>query len=86
METEAGTPLTKEEIKLIKSLEVLSKRWEKHGERLWLFSASGSLHVMMYAGDKNPFSNKEESTTNKGGVNPENMITTINIPNDGGDW
>lgn len=30
---------------LIDSLRRLAKKWEKDGERLWLYSASGSLHV-----------------------------------------
>lgn len=46
-ETKAGIECTPEECKLIDSLNRLAKRWEKDGERLWLYSANGSLHVMM---------------------------------------
>lgn len=46
-QTEAGIECTPEECKLIDSLKRLAKKWEKDGKRLWLYSASGSLHVMM---------------------------------------
>ena len=54
-QTEAGIECTPEEDKLIDSLKRLAKKWEKDGKRLWLYSASGSLHVMMHGDtDNNP--------------------------------
>ena len=82
MYTEAGVKLKKKEINLINALKRLEKRWEKDGKDLWLFSASSTLYVMMYGGTKrNP-----EPDYKKESVNPNNAITSIKIPNDGGDW
>lgn len=82
--TRAGIECTPEECKLIDSLRRLAKKWEKDGERLWLYSASGSLHVMM-CGDTDY--NPTPEFTQYGGSNIENSITTIDgILNDGGDW
>lgn len=85
METEAGVKLDEEEIKLIKSLQRLAKRWEKHGKDLWLYSASGSLHVMLKGDrERNP---EPEMVPRYGGVNPVHSVTVITgITNDGGDW
>lgn len=56
----------------------------KDGKRLWIYSASGTLHVMMH-GDTNY--NPTLEFTQYGGSNIENSITIIDgIPNDGGDW
>lgn len=53
-------------------------------KRLWIYSASGTLHVMMH-GDTNY--NPTPEFTQYGGSNIENSITIIDgIPNDGGDW
>lgn len=82
-ETQAGIECTPEECKLIDSLNRLAKRWKKDGERLWLYSANGSLHVMMN-GDREDNPTPELSST--GGSNIDNSITTVDIPNDGGDW
>lgn len=82
MKTQAGIELTEKEIKLVKSLERVAKKWHTEGERLWLFSASGSLTVMMHECISNPNSGMKLN----GGVNQDNIITTIDIPNDGGDW
>ena len=62
----------------------LAKKWEKDGKRLWLYSASGSLHVMMHGDtDYNP----TPEFTQYGGSNIDNSVTTIDgILNDGGDW
>lgn len=83
-QTEAGIECTPEECKLIDSLKRLAKKWEKDGKRLWLYSASGSLHVMMHGDtDYNP----TPEFTQYGGGNIENSVTTIyGILNDGGDW
>ncbi len=84
MQTEIGVQLTEKEIKLVKSLERLDKRWQRDGGRLWLFSASGLLHVML-CGDipSNPEPTMLPVTL---GVNPKNSVITVDIPNDGGDW
>lgn len=73
-----------EEDKLIDSLKRLAKKWDKDGKRLWLYSASGSLHVMMHGDtDYNP----TPEFMQYGGSNIENSVTTIDgILNDGGDW
>ena len=83
METQAGIELTKEEIAAIKSLKRAANKFNKATDRLWLFSASGTLHVMM---DGDTATNTEPDTTDFGGRNQDNSITTINIRNDGGDW
>lgn len=69
--------LTTEEKAAIRTLERLAKRWPK---TLWLYSASGSLHVMR-CGPQG-----EHVETPMGGSDPTYRITKINIPNDGGDW
>jgi len=68
--------LTKEEEKAIKSLQRVAAKWPNS---LWLFSASGSLMVMK---------NKDggAAKTNSGGVDPDYIVGTIDIDNDGGDW
>jgi hypothetical protein len=69
---------TAEEAKAIASLQRLAKRWP---ETLWLFSASGALHVMRKG------ENGEHVYLDQfGGVDPDYSLATIDIPNDGGDW
>lgn len=83
-QTEAGIECTPEENKLIDSLKRLAKKWEKYGNRLWLYSASGSLHVMMHGDTED---NPTPEFTKLNGSNIDNSITTIDgIKNDGGDW
>lgn len=83
-QTEAGIECTPEECKLIDSLKRLAKKWEKDGKRLWLYSASGSLHVMMH-GDT--VDNPTPEFTEYGGSNIGNSVITVyGILNDGGDW
>lgn len=82
--TDAGTDCTPEECKLIDSLKRLAKKWERHGERLWLYSASGTLYIMMH-GDRED--NPVREMNPNFGTNQDNIITTIEgIDNDGGDW
>lgn len=77
--TEAGIECTEEECKLIDSFKRLAKKWKKDGKRLWIYSASGTLHVMMH-GDTNY--NPTPEFTQYGGSNIENSITIIDgIPN-----
>lgn len=81
--TDAGIECTPEECKLIESLNRLAKKWEKDGKRLWLYSASGVLTVMMH-GDRED--NPIPEMLPNAGTNPDNIITTISgIGNDGGD-
>lgn len=87
MKTVAGYPLTEHEESCIRSLKRLSRKWNKHTNRLWLFSASGHLYVMLSEGN----GNREPVYTPGGGVaggtvNQNNIVCKIEIPNDGGDW
>jgi hypothetical protein len=68
--------LTKEEETAIAELKRLAKRWPKS---LWLFSASGTLNVMQKV-------DQERMYTYGTKVNPDYIVTTIKIDNDGGDW
>lgn len=79
-----NTPqLTFKEAKLISDLKKLGDRWKKDGTRLWLFSGSGNLYVML--DDETATGNPRMKDS--GGVNPDNIITEISgISNDGGDW
>jgi len=70
--------LTKEEKDAIAALKRLARKWP---ERLWLFSASGSLHVMMKD------EGRQAATGLSGGIDPDFIVDTIEgIDNDGGDW
>lgn len=82
--TRLGVKCTPEEDKLIDSLRRLANKWKKSGSRLWLYSSSGTLHVMMHGDtDYNP----APELTRNGGSNIDNSIIIIDgIPNDGGDW
>jgi len=70
--------LTLAEQKAIQALKRLAKKWPKS---LWLFSASGTLNVMR-SGPKG----EQVHTSGHGGIDPDYSVTTVNIPNDGGDW
>jgi hypothetical protein len=69
--------LTKEEKQVIEQLQKLAETWPKS---LWLFSASGSLLVMKVGKDGKPVFKYN------GGADLDYIVTTIDIPNDGGDW
>ena len=68
--------ITPEEKRAIAALKKLAKTWPKS---LWLFSASGSLCVM-----KNDEGGERQMRGDA--VDTEACVTTIRIPNDGGDW
>ncbi len=68
--------ITKEEQAAINALKIVAKRWPSS---LWLYSASGTIHVMRYKNDK-------PAETESGGIDPDYSIATIDIDNDGGDW
>jgi hypothetical protein len=82
--TQAGVVLTTEQCKCVAALERLARKWRKEGRGLWLYSASGTLHVML---DGDTAQNPEPEETSILGVNPNNSVVIITgIPNDGGDW
>ena len=68
--------LTPEEEKAIRALRRLAKIWP---DTLWLFSASGNLEVMKKNADY-------EKVHAGDGYDPDFIVETINIENDGGDW
>ena len=71
--------LNKKEKDAICMLINTAKRWPKS---LWLFSASGRLHVMK-CGKKGEQVQRPPPIR---GTDPTYDIMTIDIPNDGGDW
>ena len=74
--------LTPDELKVIKALKRLSKLWPKS---LWLYSASGTLTVMRKndLGDKAMINGRG---LRGGGFDPDFIVCSIGIENDGGDW
>ena len=69
--------LTKNEQAAIDALEALAAKWPK---TLWLFSADGSLNVMRCGPGGRRVVNRA------GGIDQAYSLTSIDIPNDGGDW
>jgi len=66
------------EQKVINALKRVAKKWPKS---LWLYSASGTLHVMK-AGE-----NRDQVHLGEGiSIDPDYCLDIIDIPNDGGDW
>jgi hypothetical protein len=85
MKTYGGYELTEHEESCIRSLKRLAKKWYKHTNRLWLFSANAHLAVLLGEGN----GNKEPEFDIQGSVNKNNIVVgseNIDIPNDGGDW
>ncbi len=68
---------TKEEQKIINNLNRLAKKWPKS---LWLFCDGNGVRVMRCG------KNGEHVITSTGAMNPDYMLASINIDNDGGDW
>jgi len=68
---------TKEEAAAIRSLKRIAKKWP---DTLWLFSANGTLCVMK----KNDLGERAMLSTD--GVDPDYLVDSVDIPNDGGDW
>ena len=69
--------------RIIRALHRLEKSWPEEA-RVWLFSAGGSLHLM---------ATKSDGAREVGGVcamsenmDPDLIIHSFNIPNEGGDW
>lgn len=82
--TQAGVELTPEQCKCVAALERIARKWREEGKGLWLYSASGTLHVML---DGDTAQNPEPEESSSSGVNPNNSVVIITgIPNDGGDW
>lgn len=84
----AEEELTDEERSALRSLRRLAKRWPKS---LWLFSASGTLHVMRTGPNGKRVMRRDTHLFASGEADPEvtdqrASIGTIDIPNDGGDW
>lgn len=72
--------LTRQEADAIAALKRLASRWPK---TLWLFSASGDLHVMRFKNGKRATIVQDGSE----GMDPSYIADTIQgIVNDGGDW
>ena len=73
---------TKEEKAAINALNKLSKKWPK---TLWVFADGYGLRIMKCNDEGErvmyPFGGGKG-----GGVNPDYMVESIDIPNDGGDW
>lgn len=69
--------LTPAETKAIADLRRVAKSWPK---TLWLFSGSGTLHVML----KDAKGNRQVGQF--GSMEGEASVATIPIENDGGDW
>lgn len=67
---------TVEEAQMIRALVRLSRRWPAS---LWLFSASGALHVMRAGPDGEHVKIGDRN-------DPDFVLATVKIPNDGGDW
>ena len=69
--------LTKEERNAINTLKRLEKRWPK---TLWLFATGMSISIMRC--DKN----EGHAITKFEGMDPDYIVDSVHIDNDGGDW
>ncbi len=69
--------LSKDEIKAIAALKRVAKKWPS---TLWLYSASGQLNVMLKSEEG------DRVFTRDFGPDPDYIVTSIDIENDGGDW
>lgn len=74
--------LTDDESKAVSALKRVAAKWPRS---LWLFSASGTLHVMKCNKDGDRVMMPNHGIAG-GGVDPDYSVDTIDIPNDGGDW
>jgi hypothetical protein len=69
--------MTPEEKKAIAALKRVAKQWPK---TLWLFSANGTLNVM------HKDAKGHHAKLPNDGMDPDYIVDTIRIENDGGDW
>lgn len=67
--------LTAEEKKAVDEMKRIAKHWPKS---LWLFS-NGALYVVKKK-------RGEKAMTPTGGFDPDYVVDTVDIENDGGDW
>ena len=72
--------ITKEEQSAIQKLKRVAKTWPK---TLWLFSGNGELCVMKKT-SINTRSMRRLGTSDA--YNPDYLVESIDIENDGGDW
>jgi len=76
--------LTKDEEKAVKALKRLATKWPKS---LWLFSASGTLTVMKKNNDgEKAIVPGRAGRNGEGAFDPDYIVDSIKIENDGGDW
>jgi hypothetical protein len=69
--------LTPAEDRAVRALQSLARSWPRS---LCLFAAAGSLHVMRAGPDGQP------AATPSGGVDPDAIVDTVDIPCEAGDW
>lgn len=76
---EDGVPLSPEELKAIRALKRLAKKWPRS---IYLFAANGTLNVLRKLPDGGA-----SMTGPQGGADPTAIVVTIEgIDCDGGDW
>ena len=74
--------LTKGERNAIATLERLANRWPK---TLWIFCDGIGVRVMRCGPDGEHVARPGNGGTG-GGMDPDYMVASVNIDNDGGDW
>ncbi len=79
MNPEIDIPLSAAERRAVTTLKRLSNRWPKS---LWLYSAGGTLCVMRKGLDGQRVTLNERG----GGFDPDCVVATVHIENEGGDW
>jgi len=70
--------LTPEEKRAIRTLKVLEKIWPK---TLWLFSNGMSISIM-----RTNERGEHATLSERGGMDQEYIVDSVDINNDGGDW
>lgn len=84
--SDMGIQVSDDESKAIASLKRVAAKWPKS---LWLYSASGSLHVMKMRSDgkRAVINGCGTGRGGDGGMDADYIVATIKgIENDGGDW
>ncbi len=74
---DVGGLMTVDEKKAVDALRRLAKKWP---DTLWIFADGNSLHVTRCGKDG------ERVMLPTEGVDPDMIVESINIPNDGGDF
>jgi hypothetical protein len=69
--------VTTEEKKVIEMLRRVAKIWPA---TLWIFCDGNGLRIMRRGADG------QRQTTSDGAMAQRSIVTTIDIPSDGGDW